>query len=330
MASPPTPEQKGSQDGSASAEGPGRARTQRPAPISRRRRLILRRTLIDAALAAAALILLAVVVLRVVTAPDESERTGDAMAAAAEASEWIATNAAGDATVFASATVRPQLILRGISADRVLGPGDLASTPSVESRIREIDYAITSHAAGDADEVGVLGSITRSSVLVARFGHGSSGVVDVHAVVPTVPASSDMLLAALERQRSGAELAGLPDLVLSPTAAETLTSGAVDQRVMTLLADLARDHRLGVTAFPAVAGEDAADRPRRQVEIATVDGVPAAASAPSTLGIVEAVRSRTGRASPSEVVVGQSDRVPADPIVRVRYDVELVPPSAEP
>ncbi len=84
------------------------------------------------------------------------------------------------------------------------------------------------------------------------------------------------------RARIGTALAANPGLTLGPAAADLLRQGAVDPRVMIVLAALTREHSLTVADFPLppLAPPGAV---RRQVLVAAVDGAPVGADAPSAL-----------------------------------------------
>ena len=75
------------------------------------------------------------------------------------------------------------------------------------------------------------------------------------------------------RIRIGTALAGNRGLQLGPDAAELLTSGRVDPRLMIVLSVLATSHTLAVSDFPTAPYEPA-DSLRRQVLLGSVDGLP--------------------------------------------------------
>ena len=75
------------------------------------------------------------------------------------------------------------------------------------------------------------------------------------------------------RVRIGTALAGNRGLQLGPDAAELLTSGRVDPRLMIVLSVLATSHTLTVSDFPTAPYEPA-DSLRRHVLLASVDGLP--------------------------------------------------------
>ena len=74
------------------------------------------------------------------------------------------------------------------------------------------------------------------------------------------------------RIRIGTALAGNRGLQLGPDAAELLTSGRVDPRLMIVLSVLATSHTLTVSDFPPAPYEPA-DSLRRQVLLGSVDGL---------------------------------------------------------
>jgi hypothetical protein len=107
----------------------------------------------------------------------------------------------------------------------------------------------------------------------AVFGAGSGQVTVFGRGGVGQPVSS---VGARERRAElGASLAGNPRLHLSQDAAAALRSGAVDPRLVFVLADFSGQHELQVTGFPTVAGETPGDPPLHRVMITAVDGRPA-------------------------------------------------------
>jgi len=78
------------------------------------------------------------------------------------------------------------------------------------------------------------------------------------------------------RVRIGTALAGNHGLQLGPSAADLLTTGRVDPRLMIVLSVLAGSHTLVISDFPTAPYEPG-DALRRQVLLMSVDGLPAAA-----------------------------------------------------
>jgi hypothetical protein len=76
------------------------------------------------------------------------------------------------------------------------------------------------------------------------------------------------------RIRIGTALAGNRGLQLGPAAADLLTAGQVDPRLMIVLSVLASSHTLAVSDFPTAPYEPAGVL-RRQVLLGSVDGLPA-------------------------------------------------------
>ena len=76
------------------------------------------------------------------------------------------------------------------------------------------------------------------------------------------------------RVRIGSALAGNRGLQLGPAAAELLTTGRVDPRLMIVLSVLASSHTMTVSDFPTAPYEPD-DALRRQVLLVSVDGLPA-------------------------------------------------------
>jgi hypothetical protein len=73
------------------------------------------------------------------------------------------------------------------------------------------------------------------------------------------------------RRRLGTALLANPTNSFPPAAADLLTAGRVDPRLLTLLAGIGAQYGAGVESLPAVPGEPA-DTPVRQAVVSTVGG----------------------------------------------------------
>ncbi len=153
-----------------------------------------------------------------------------------------------------------------------------------------------------------LGAAVQGATTAASFGAGT-GRVDVlrvpgppepAAVAPDPPAEDPEQVPVVP-DRSGAVAAGQallanPAVSVSDTATGVLLSGQVDDRVLTLLAVLAADHRLAIDDFPATGSTDGLVH---AVRIAAVDGRPLLRGS-DALGRLEAVlRAQPPRSRPT-------------------------------
>ena len=115
------------------------------------------------------------------------------------------------------------------------------------------------------------------SVRLAAFGQ-----TQIRLVVPELATYVEQVVAdRRDRRAAAAEVADAPGLTPAPAAAETLASGEVDARLLTVLTSLAGAHQVTLAAVPAVAGDSAPYSLGRQARITAFDGVPVATGTPA-------------------------------------------------
>lgn len=178
---------------------------------------------------------------------------------------WLATDTGPAVAVGADALDRAELLAAGLPAARLRGgtdppvPGELwlvADRPDggrpAARPTRCADGSVVAATARDSGG---------APAQVCRTDGGGPAVAAENAA----------------RARLGTALAGNPSLLLTAPAAATLRAGAVDPRLMLVLAALTTAHRLAVADFPAVA-LDAPDLPRRRAVLTAVDGTDPASS----------------------------------------------------
>jgi hypothetical protein len=115
---------------------------------------------------------------------------------------------------------------------------------------------------------GGLDEAIRTSTPVAVFGDGTDRVV--------INRPADSTSGADERRTwvaAGAALAASSQVLIDPTVADLLTTGRTDPRLLALLGALTSTSAVRIVALPEVAGEDAADQPRRRA-VLSVPGQP--------------------------------------------------------
>lgn len=178
---------------------------------------------------------------------------------------------------------------------------------------RDYDYVLLTQALrrslGTAPTVQqALQNATRTAV----FGSGDQEV-EIYRVAPQGRQALDD---AAERDKqarisAGQALLDNPRLELSAAAATELRQGQVDARVVSLLAQVSSEHRLGVSDFPDVFGEDG-QLPRRTLTLTSVDGVPVDSAGGDAL--VADIKDQVGSFAP--------DRLTREGgTLTVRYDV---------
>ena len=168
--------------------------------------------------------------------------------------EWLAAQVPDEVVVTADPQLTAQLVHAGADPDR-LQPATGTPVPASTTPAAPV-LRVTS------------GPVPAGGAPVARFGAdaaaGGMTVTDPDPVTPT----AEQLDA---RRRLGAALLANPTNSFPPAAADVLTEGRVDPRLLSLLAGIGAQYGVGVESLPAVPGEPA-DAPVRQAVIATVGG----------------------------------------------------------
>jgi hypothetical protein len=162
-----------------------------------------------------------------------------------------------------------------------------------------------------------LDAITAPGVL-AGIGQGD-GRIEVRVVAPDGAADRRRRLVAdtAERRVRGRELVGSGKLRLTGQARSQLAAGLVDTRLMSTLASVSTDHRLGVRAF-ADAGNPSTVAPYRTVLIYSVDGAAPSAANPRTAAVLRFLRAQDPPYQPLAAEVIRSPDL-MRPVVRIRY-----------
>lgn len=115
---------------------------------------------------------------------------------------------------------------------------------------------------------GGLDEAIRGSTPVAVFGDGADRVM--------INRPADSTSGTDERRTwvaAGAALAASSQVLIDPTVGDLLTAGRTDPRLLALLGALTSTSAVRIVALPEVAGEDAADQPRRRA-VLSVPGQP--------------------------------------------------------
>jgi hypothetical protein len=178
---------------------------------------------------------------------------------------WLLTEPVPGTAVRADELDRAELLFAGFPAAQLRGPGD-----AVESG----ELLLASDRPNDGRPgSGPTSCVGRSAVAtVVRGTGGAPG-----AVCRTDGGAEAVIAEGANRTRLGSALAENPALRLSPAAAEALRAGAVDPRLMLVLAAMTTAHQVVVDDFP-VAELDTPDVPRRRALLSMVDGIPTASS----------------------------------------------------
>jgi hypothetical protein len=211
-----------------------------------------------------------IAVLAVVALPDIPADAAPADPAPAPLLAWAADQGTAGAMLQADPLDRAELVVAGFPADRLRDLG---------GPVADVDIMLLTdrpHAGSQDGTPAHCGAGT----LLATVPRVGAAPAEICGARPTVadPAPAERA----SRVRIGTALAGNPSLQLGPAAADLLRRGAVDPRIMIVLAALAGGHTLAVPDFPQAALEPAGTV-RRQVLVTALDGAPVRAEAPSSL-----------------------------------------------
>ncbi|RLV49096.1 phospholipid carrier-dependent glycosyltransferase [Nocardioides mangrovicus] len=179
----------------------------------------------------------------------------------AQAEHYIDTQVPHDQRLLVDDAAWTDLVRDGFARTNVVWYYKADTDPAVERRSpngwKDYDYILVTQALRrSAGTMPVVDTALRNATRVAQYGSGEQqvAVYQVHAEGASV-ASQIADRDAAARPSAGRALAANPRLELSGAARKALASGAVDSRLITLLATLSADHRLRITSFPTVDGE---------------------------------------------------------------------------
>jgi hypothetical protein len=209
-----------------------------------------------------------IAVMAVVALPDLPANAAPADPAPAPLLAWVVDQGTADAMLHADPLDRAELVAAGFPPARLR---------DLDAPVADVDVLLLTdrpHAGTPADTP-VHCAAGALLATVPRGGAAPSEICAARAAV-TDPAPAERA----SRVRIGTALAGNPSLQLGPAAADLLRGGAVDPRVMIVLAALAGGHTLTVADFPLTTLEPPATV-RRQVLVTAVDGAPVGMEAPS-------------------------------------------------
>jgi len=210
---------------------------------------------------------------------------GAAAAVRARAAAWIAGQVSSDETIACDPVMCTALQEQGVDAGRLLAVG-----PTTTS-LADADVIVASPSVR-----GQFGSQLGDDYaprLLASFGSGA-GLIDVRAAFPGGAAAYSSALQAdyAMRQSAGEQLLRSRRIMVSLQGAAELRAGAVDTRLLVMLAALASLQPLRVVPFGDAAPgvTPAADLPLREVTITSADGRGGAHGLAPVLAMVRAQR----------------------------------------
>jgi hypothetical protein len=180
---------------------------------------------------------------------------------------WLDEQLGADVVLHADPLDRAALLAAGFPAER-LGPLSPV-VPDSGARL------LTERAARGA----VAPAHCPASALIASLPRWQGGPAELCGDGAAVDADPPDLAS---RQRFGSALAGNPRIQLADAAAELLTAGRVDPRIMIVLGALASAHTVTVADFP-LADFQPPTAARRHLLVTALDGQPTTGDAPSPL-----------------------------------------------
>jgi hypothetical protein len=194
-----------------------------------------------------------------------------------EAATWIAGQVAASAIVACDPAMCAALEADGLPASRLLVLGTAAADP-LGSDVVAATPAVRNQFATRLQSV-------YAPAVIASFGTGA-GRIDVRAIAPDGAAAYQAALAADRRSRisAGGQLLRNPRIIVAAGARKALSSGDVDPRLLMMLAALADEQPVRISAFGDPSPGASPVVPLRSAQLAAVgSGARAQASLRSVL-----------------------------------------------
>jgi hypothetical protein len=207
-----------------------------------------------------------------------------ASATRGEAASWITGQVAASAIVACDPAMCAVLHADGLPATRLLVLGTATADP-LGSDVVVATLAVR-------NEFGARLQSVYAPVVIASFGTGA-GRIDIRAIAPDGTAAYQAAVAADRRSRisAGSQLLRNPRIIVASGARNALSAGDVDPRLLMMLAALADQQQVRITAFGDPSPGASPVVPLRSVEIAALGpGAEAAASLRSMLSLIDAQR----------------------------------------
>jgi hypothetical protein len=209
---------------------------------------------------------------------------GASAATRGEAASWIAGQVAASAIVACDPAVCAALHADGLPATRLLVLGTATADP-LGSDVVVATLAVR-------NQFGTRLQSVYAPVVIASFGTGA-GRIDIRAIAPDGTAAYEAALAADRRSRisAGSQLLRNPRIIVAADARNALSAGDVDPRLLMMLAALADQQQVRITAFGDPSPGASPVVPLRGVEIAALGpGAEAEVSLRSMLSFIDAQR----------------------------------------
>ena len=207
---------------------------------------------------------------------------GASAATRGEAASWTAGQVAASAIVACDPAMCAALHADGLPATRLLVLGTATADP-LGSDVVVATLAVR-------NQFGTRLQSVYAPVVIASFGTGA-GRIDIRAIAPDGTAAYEAALAADRRSRisAGSQLLRNPRIIVAADARNALSAGNVDPRLLMMLAALADQQQVRITAFGDPSPGASPVVPLRSVEIAALGpGAEAEASLRSMLSFIDA------------------------------------------
>jgi hypothetical protein len=201
-----------------------------------------------------------------------------------EAAAWIAGQVAASAIIACDPAMCAALHADGLPATRLLVLGTATPDPLGS------DLVVATQAV--RNQFGTRLQSVYAPAVIASFGTGP-GQIDIRAIAPDGTAAYQAALAADRRSRisAGSQLLRNPRIIVAAGARKALSAGDVDPRLLLMLAALAVEQPLRISAFGDPSPGASPVVPLRSVQIAPLGpGGKAEASLRSMLSFVDAQR----------------------------------------
>jgi hypothetical protein len=199
-----------------------------------------------------------------------------------EAAAWIAGQVAASAIVACDPAMCAALQADGLPATRLLVLGTAAADPLGS------DVVVATPAV--RNQFGTRLQSVYAPVVIAGFGTGA-GRIDVRAIAPDGAAAYQAALAADRRSRisAGSQLLRNPRVIVAVGARKALSAGDVDPRLLMMLAALADEQPVRISAVGDPSPGASPVVPLRSVQLAPLgSGAKAEASLRSMLSFIDA------------------------------------------
>jgi hypothetical protein len=190
-----------------------------------------------------------------------------------QAETWLTANLRPDQSVVIDAAAGRELTANGLMDRQIIEIPASGSLVNALVGWRGSAYVVSSPDLRDrVEELPDVRSALDSWTPVAAFGGGDDRV-EVRRIESGPPAEVHERAVAAQalRLRAGGDLADNPRVTASSDALAALRAGAVDERILSVLATFSATHELHIAGFPTVEGEDGAGMPRRIVEVDRID-----------------------------------------------------------